>query len=154
MTLYELLECQTEDLFDSLDFIFEDEEILESKKKRDKKRANKFKPGRERLITTIQRRLNKMGVSLSKSKIRDYAYEKYKLWKQKDKSVNWILHLEHKANALGFDPRWQEMMGPGHTDQKNSQEGRSYFFVGLINGYIKDLSANKKRKLKKGDEQQ
>lgn len=154
MTLNELLEHQTEDLFNSLEFFFEEEEILESKKKRDKNRANKFKPGRERLITTIQKRLNKMGVSLSRSKIRNYAYDKYKLWKQKDKSVNWILGLEKRANALGFDPRWQEMMGPGHLDQKNSQEGRSYFFVGLINGYVKDLAANKKRKLNKGDEQQ
>ena len=143
MTLQEIFDIETESILSNFDQI-----ITESKKKRDKQRAAKFKPGRERIIGTVKKRLQQRGVSMSTAKIRDFAFEQYKLWKNKDKKVSWILRLERNANALGFDPRWCDAQKPGTPIPKEKQEqaGRSYFFFGLVQGYVDRLAAKKKAK--------
>jgi len=142
MTINELLDIEQKNILEEYEELF-----LESKKTREKKKANKSKAGRERLVSAVKNRLQREGVTMSKSKIRNFAYEKYKLWKSKDKKVGWILNLERKAKTLGFDPRYYDGAGPGASSGVGAKEysGRAYFFVGLVNGYVKELKQKVKR---------
>lgn len=106
-----------------------------------------YKPGRERLVSALRNKLKKKGVNISRNRLRVFCHEKYKLWKSRDPKVNWILRLEKKAKKLGFDPRWHDAMGAGSSrgTKKSEYAGRAYFFVGLMNGYIRELTAKKKK---------
>lgn len=97
----------------------------------------KFKDGRERLITAVIHIVQKNGGSLGRQEARDYVYKKYKQWASKSPKVKWILDLEEKAKALGFNPRDYKDQKPGQSAGKEPEEhsGRAKFFTTLMNAF-------------------
>lgn len=111
---------------------------------------NKFKAGRERTVAAVR---NKLGGSVSTSKVRDFIYNVYNAWEHGDKEADWVKRIEHKAISLGFNPRkWHgdvkgESAGLGGKGQKEYQ-GRAYFFVSFINGLAERLAGKKPKEYK------
>lgn len=97
----------------------------------------KFRDGRERLVTAVIHIVQKNGGSLGRQEAREYLFKKYKQWKSKSPKVKWILDLEEKAKALGFNPRDYQDQKPGQSSGKGSEEyqGRAMFFTRIMNAF-------------------
>ena len=93
----------------------------------------KFKPGRERLITSVIERCEKRGISLSSSSARDYIYEFYNRWLAGKES--WLDKYEAKAKAAGFDVRKyiEQKRGASAGVWRKEWKGRANFFVPFMN---------------------
>lgn len=133
--------------------ILEEEFILESKKK--VAEGNKYKEGRERLVTAIYNKVKKMGGKVNKKAIKDYVVHMYKLWESRNPKVQWLLDLEDKASSLGFNPRDYKDQKPGDSAGKGGKgspeyNGRAYFFVAVMENFAKHFM-NKYNKKKNKD---
>jgi hypothetical protein len=101
----------------------------------------KFKPGRERTVAAVRNLCAKKGKTISTKQARDYIYEKFVEWDNREKGAKWIMNLENYAKKnLGYDPRKYAHIKKGDTvglggPGDPEYEGRAYFFTALINGF-------------------
>lgn len=93
----------------------------------------KFKPGRERLITSVISRCSARGVSISSVQARDYIYDFYNRWLSGGES--WLDKYEAKAKAAGFNVRkyLEQARGASSGVWRKEWKGRAQFFIPFMN---------------------
>lgn len=168
-------------LFEEIDKLFEEDELLQELEAEDRvdlsrrykeqrkkhstnygKEANlgykegneKFKKGREALVTRILNLLDKKGISSTRSIVRSYLFKKYKQWKRespaysdKNGKAYFIKPIERGSRKLSFDPQNYREGNPKDTSvYQKEYKGRGYFFKSFCDQVVKDFERKEKAK--------